>query len=119
MRKLCVRLLLLVQRLRRVLTRTQPAACSLNGCKCGEHTELTKNYAGDIKSLHEFDFDGVKIDGCGDQKNQTLYAALTWAGCLHEDVFVHVYIEIPATLIKCMINQRENPCLFQVSPQFR
>lgn len=48
----------------------------LNGCKCGEHVEKEINYAGDIRSLHKFDFDGVKIDGCGDQKNQTLYAAL-------------------------------------------
>ena len=46
----------------------------LNGCKCGERTEHEKNYAGDIRSLHDFGFDGVKIDGCGAQKNQTLYA---------------------------------------------
>ena len=48
----------------------------LNGCKCGERTEQTINYEGDVTSLHDFDFDGVKIDGCGAQKNQTLYAAL-------------------------------------------
>ena len=48
----------------------------LNGCKCGERTEVLKNYAGDIASLHDFDFDGVKIDGCGRQRNQTLYAQL-------------------------------------------
>lgn len=48
----------------------------LNGCKCGERTEHTINYEGDIRSLHAFDFDGVKIDGCGRQRNQTLYAAL-------------------------------------------
>ena len=46
----------------------------LNGCKCGERAEHEKNYAGDIHSLHDFGFDGVKIDGCGAQKNQTLYA---------------------------------------------
>jgi len=51
----------------------------LNGCKCGERTEKTINYEGDIKSLHNFDFDGVKIDGCGRQRNQTLYAALMQA----------------------------------------
>ena len=48
----------------------------LNGCKCGEHKEKEMNYAGDIKDLHTFGFDGVKIDGCGAQRNQTLYAAL-------------------------------------------
>jgi alpha-galactosidase len=48
----------------------------LNGCKCGEHVEKTINYEGDIKSLRAFDFDGVKIDGCGHQRNQTLYAEL-------------------------------------------
>lgn len=48
----------------------------LNGCKCGEHTEEKKNYEGDITSLHDFGFDGVKIDGCGAQRNQTFYAEL-------------------------------------------
>ena len=83
----------------------------LNGCACGEHVELTKNYVGDIRSLHEYGFDvrtyifirsrttthvrlstwascgmdcslhhyagqGVKIDGCGAQRNNTLYAEL-------------------------------------------
>lgn len=48
----------------------------LNGCKCGERTAEVKNYEGDIRSLHGFGFDGVKIDGCGAQRNQTLYAQL-------------------------------------------
>ena len=48
----------------------------LNGCKCGERKALDKNYAGDIQSLHTYDFDGVKIDGCGAQRNMTLYAQL-------------------------------------------
>ena len=48
----------------------------LNGCACGEHIELEQNYAGDIKLLHDFGFDGVKIDGCGAQRNNTLYAEL-------------------------------------------
>jgi hypothetical protein len=33
----------------------------LNGCKCGERTELLQNYEGDIKDLHAFGFDGVKM----------------------------------------------------------
>jgi len=48
----------------------------LNGCKCGEHEELTINYEGDIRALDAFGFDNVKIDGCGAQRNQTLYAEL-------------------------------------------
>ncbi|KAL1524703.1 hypothetical protein AB1Y20_019588 [Prymnesium parvum] len=48
----------------------------LNGCKCGERSEVLANYQGDIASLRAFGFDGVKIDGCGAQKNQTLYAEL-------------------------------------------
>ena len=48
----------------------------LNGCKCGEHAERRANYVGDINDLHSFGFDGVKIDGCGAQRNQTLYAEL-------------------------------------------
>ncbi len=48
----------------------------LNGCKCGERTEIAANYAGDIRSLHAFGFDSVKIDGCGAQRNQTHYAEL-------------------------------------------
>ena len=33
----------------------------LNGCKCGERTEKLINYQGDIKDLHDFGFDGVKV----------------------------------------------------------
>lgn len=43
---------------------------------CGEHHEHAINYEGDIASLHAFNFDGVKIDGCGAQRNNTLYAEL-------------------------------------------
>ena len=48
----------------------------LNGCKCGERHGLLQNYEGAVTSLHAFGFDGVKIDGCGRQRNQTLYAQL-------------------------------------------
>jgi alpha-galactosidase len=48
----------------------------LNGCKCGERVEKAINYQGDITDLRAFGFDGVKIDGCGKQRNMTLYAQL-------------------------------------------
>ena len=48
----------------------------LNGCKCGERLERKVNYAGDVQDLHHLGFDGVKIDGCGAQRNMTLYAQL-------------------------------------------
>jgi hypothetical protein len=51
----------------------------LAGCKCGENTELDKNYAGDIEQLHAFGFDGVKFDNCGAMKNLTKYAELMQA----------------------------------------
>lgn len=47
-----------------------------NGCACGEHVELAINYEGDVKLLHDFEFDAVKLDGCGVQRNMTLYAEL-------------------------------------------
>lgn len=50
-----------------------------NGCKCGEKTEVLINYEGDVKLLHDFGFDGVKLDGCGKQRNLTLYAQLMQA----------------------------------------
>ena len=47
-----------------------------NGCACGEQKALEINYAGDVKMLAAFDFDAVKLDGCGAQLNLTLYAEL-------------------------------------------
>ena len=47
-----------------------------NGCACGEHVELQKNYEGDVRMLHALGFDGVKLDGCGAQRNMTKYAEL-------------------------------------------
>lgn len=37
---------------------------------------LMQNYEGDVRKLHDFGFDGVKLDGCGAQRNMTLYAEL-------------------------------------------
>jgi len=47
-----------------------------NGCACGERKALMQNYEGDVKQLHALGFDGVKLDGCGAQRNMTLYAQL-------------------------------------------
>jgi alpha-galactosidase len=50
-----------------------------NGCACGERRELMQNYQGDVRALHDMGFDGVKLDGCGAQRNMTLYAELMQA----------------------------------------
>ena len=50
-----------------------------NGCACGEREEVLKNYEGDVRMLHALEFDGVKLDGCGKQRNLTLYAQLMQA----------------------------------------
>jgi hypothetical protein len=47
-----------------------------NGCACGERTELKINYEGDVRALVSGSFDSVKLDGCGQQKNMSLYASL-------------------------------------------
>ena len=47
-----------------------------NGCACGEKVEKHVNYVGDVRSLHDLGFDAVKLDGCGQQRNLTLYAQL-------------------------------------------
>lgn len=47
-----------------------------NGCACGERHALELNYEGDVRQLRGLGFDGVKLDGCGAQRNMTLYAAL-------------------------------------------
>ena len=48
----------------------------LNGCACQEHTELKRNYQGDIQQLFRFGFDAVKFDACGEDENMTYYAEL-------------------------------------------
>ena len=47
-----------------------------NGCACGEKNELRINYEGDVRALLDYDFDSVKLDGCGRQKNMSLYGQL-------------------------------------------
>ena len=43
-----------------------------NGCACGERVEKKINYEGDVAYLAAQGFDGVKLDGCGHQRNMTL-----------------------------------------------
>jgi len=47
-----------------------------NGCACGERHALDINYQGDVRQLNKLGFDGVKLDGCGAQRNMTRYAEL-------------------------------------------
>ena len=60
----------------------------LNGCMCGEPfpwspsppgQERVADYVGDIEYLSALNFDGVKIDDCGAQRNMTKYARLMQA----------------------------------------
>ena len=43
--------------------------------------EKQVNYEGDIRSLHDLGFDGVKFDSCGTQRNLTLYPCPTRTWC--------------------------------------
>ena len=40
-----------------------------NNCQCSEHNEYPANEVNDVKFLRYYDFDGVKLDGCGTSKN--------------------------------------------------
>ena len=51
----------------------------VQGCKCAEKLDRPINYKGDIELLHDFGFDGVKMDDCGAQRNMTRYAELMLA----------------------------------------
>ena len=53
------------------LTRGVGARWYENGCACGERRELVQNYQGDVRLLDQLGFDGVKLDGCGAQRNMT------------------------------------------------
>eukprot|EP00472_Partenskyella_glossopodia_P011102 CAMPEP_0197516196 /NCGR_PEP_ID=MMETSP1318-20131121/1045_1 /TAXON_ID=552666 /ORGANISM="Partenskyella glossopodia, Strain RCC365" /LENGTH=414 /DNA_ID=CAMNT_0043064729 /DNA_START=57 /DNA_END=1301 /DNA_ORIENTATION=+ len=56
----------------------------LNNCACKDHCGNnkddgetdTKCYVGDVGALYEFGFDSVKLDGCGFQRDLTLWASL-------------------------------------------
>lgn len=40
-----------------------------NNCQCSEHEAYPANEANDVDFLRYYDFDGVKLDGCGTSKN--------------------------------------------------
>ena len=42
----------------------------------GGYIVLQTDVGVDNRKLHEYGFDGVKLDGCGAQRNMTLYAQL-------------------------------------------
>jgi len=44
-----------------------------NGCACGEPVERLINYKGDVAENFATQFDSVKLDSCGAQKNLSLY----------------------------------------------
>jgi len=50
-----------------------------NNCICRDHCERTRCYLGDVHALVEFEFDGVKLDGCSAQLDLNL-----WSRLLHE-----------------------------------
>ena len=51
-------------------------------CICSEHhTSDGKYYQGDVKALHDFGFDAVKLDGCGVQTDlQQFYTLMQATG---------------------------------------
>ena len=64
-----------------------------NGCKCPSPRDLPLNYEGDIKSLHDFGFDAVKMDDCGMQKNMTRYAEIMLASGRNYSIENHKHPE--------------------------
>ncbi len=57
-----------------------------NNCICEDHcgtkrdhfesADGEKCYQGDVAALYEFGFDGVKLDGCGNQRDLQLWSSL-------------------------------------------
>ena len=48
----------------------------LNNCQCADHGSDPKYFQGDVKFVLEHGMDGVKIDGCGGEKNIDLFHSL-------------------------------------------
>jgi len=54
-----------------------------NNCGCNEHESVPSwgpgninHYKGDVQATIDFGFDGIKLDGCGEFRNLTLFAEL-------------------------------------------
>lgn len=47
-----------------------------NNCICSDHCSTPECYQGDVDATLDYGFDSIKLDGCGAQRDLTLYAAL-------------------------------------------
>eukprot|EP01116_Phalansterium_solitarium_P025514 TRINITY_DN97_c0_g1_i1.p1 TRINITY_DN97_c0_g1~~TRINITY_DN97_c0_g1_i1.p1 ORF type:complete len:472 (-),score=162.89 TRINITY_DN97_c0_g1_i1:242-1501(-) len=47
-----------------------------NNCICSDHCSDITCYQGDVDALMAFGFDSIKLDGCGEERDLDLYAAL-------------------------------------------
>jgi alpha-galactosidase len=47
-----------------------------NNCICSDHCSTPECYQGDVDSTLDYGFDSIKLDGCGAQRDLTLYADL-------------------------------------------
>eukprot|EP00456_Euglypha_rotunda_P047149 TRINITY_DN37590_c0_g1_i2.p1 TRINITY_DN37590_c0_g1~~TRINITY_DN37590_c0_g1_i2.p1 ORF type:complete len:269 (-),score=49.48 TRINITY_DN37590_c0_g1_i2:11-739(-) len=48
----------------------------MNNCACADPCNTTDCFQGDVNAIVGFEFDGVKLDGCGGEKNVSLWAQL-------------------------------------------
>jgi hypothetical protein len=47
-----------------------------NNCICSDHCSTPECYQGDVDATLDYGFDSIKLDGCGAQRDLTLYASL-------------------------------------------
>ena len=47
-----------------------------NNCICSDHCSGPECYQGDVDATLDYGFDSIKLDGCGTQRDLTLYARL-------------------------------------------
>lgn len=47
-----------------------------NNCICSDHCSDDSCYYGDVQAVLDYGFDSIKLDGCGQQRDLTLYASL-------------------------------------------
>lgn len=53
-----------------------PPASASEGATDESLTDGIKHYAGDVKAVLDFGFDGIKLDGCGEFRNLSVWAQL-------------------------------------------